>query len=276
MNAPQPDPLSDLISTFAAAELLGVAEAYFTEAADAAGFEAAVPGSKTQPRQWRRAEVLAFGDGPHGVEMRATVIRDGLVEAEAVALAAKYAGWKAAAGEAAAAMFQFNRYVKWATCSHARRKELYTLKGRFIRALCAGGFCVAVVEHAAQVGADEDGDGEPDETREFLAFKFRIDDQPFSWHLPKHQVSWSYTLSEPEAEAAMGNANWRPKAGPKPVSLDAAEFVAAEALIRFVLAGHAADETAERERAKQERAARMRAEGLARQAELRKQEGEST
>lgn len=270
------DPQSELISTFAAAELLGVPEAYFTEAADAAGFEAAVPGTKTQPRQWRRAEVIAFGDGPHGIEMRATLVRDDVVEAEVVALATKYAEWKAAAGAAAAAMFQFNRYVKWATCSHARRKELYSLKGRFIRALCAGGFCTAVVEHVAQVGADEDGDGEPDETREFLSFKFRIDDRPFSWHLPKHHVSWPYTLAAPEP-AATANPAWRPKAGPKPISLDAAEFVTAEALIRFVLAGHAADEAAERERAKQERSARMRAEGLARQAELRKAgEGEGS
>jgi len=226
-----------------------------------------VPGTKTQPRLWNRSAVESFGTGPHGAEIRAAVARASQVDAEVAALATRFPEWKAAIRLAADALFQFNRYAKWATCTPLRRRELYGLKGKLLRLLYAAGYCTAVVEQSvpeADDGEECDGVG----PRVFLAFTFVIDGQRFSWHAPKHQIEWDYELTDPEP-LEPNRAAWQPQAGPKLVSLDAVEFVAAEALIRFVLARAEADEEAERAREKQERAARMKAEGLARQAAMR-------
>ena len=269
MTPPAADP--DLLPTPAAAELLDVPIQFFTEAADAVGFEAAVPGTKTSPRLWKPEEVAAFGAGPHGDEMRAAVTRDAEVAAEVAALATRFPDWKAAIRPAADALFQFNRFVKWATCTPMRRRDLYGLKGKLLKLLYAAGYCTAVVVQTAPRTEDDDAEEARDGPREFLAFAFLIDGRRFSWHAPREQITWPCKLTEPESPDPNRPA-WQPNAGTKPVTLDAAEFVAAEALLRFVLAGEDADEAAEAARVKQERAARLKAEGLARQTAMRQQD----
>ncbi|MGL6073463.1 MAG: hypothetical protein ACRC8S_04795 [Fimbriiglobus sp.] len=253
-----------LISTPEAAELLGVPERYFTDMANSIGFEAAVPGTKTQPRLWHKADINAFGRGPYGQEMLETLARDAQVEAIVTSLDDTYPEWKTAIRPAADAMFQFNRYTKYASCTPNRRQELYGLKDHFMEALCSMDLCVGIREDVVEKDSDDDEEG----VQEYLMFAFEIEGQRFSWHLPKHRVSWAYTLT-PLPETTSTRPAWQPGLGPKPISLGTEEFILAEAHIRFILAKVEAEEEAATARRKQEYAAKMRAEGLARQKAMR-------
>jgi hypothetical protein len=264
MPADTPDP--DLLSTPDAARALGVPEKHFTRLAHALGIEPARPGSKTQPRMWLRSVVESLRTGPAWDELRAAVEREQAVAAAVAELAALHPDWRRAIPPAAAAMFQFNRYIKCATCSELHREELYRLKARFLEVLYGEKLCTRVALHEA---TDADDPAVP--VREYLAFTFVVEGREFKWHSPRKQVAWEYVLS-PAGEPDPLRPRWAPNAGPKPVTLDEAEFVRAEAVIRVVVAGadREAEEAAQKARA--ERAARMRAEGLARQAALRKAE----
>jgi hypothetical protein len=252
-----------LISTPEAAKLLGVPERYFTDMANSIGFEAAVPGTKTQPRLWERAEVEAFGKSAYGQEMRETMAHDTHVQEIVTSLDATYPDWKTALRPAADAMFQFNRYTKYATCTPNQRQELYGLKAHFIEALCSMNLCVGLREDVVERdSAEEEG------IEEYLMFAFEIEGQRYFWHLPKQRVSWAYTLTPLPADSPTRPA-WQPGVGPKPISLRTDEFALAEGHIRFILAKVEAEEEAREAARKQAYAAQMRAEGLARQKAMR-------
>jgi hypothetical protein len=253
-----------LISTPEAAALLGVPEDYFTKLAEAINLEAAVPGTKERPRQWHRSDIQALQDGPEGEEVRATVWHDERVEQEVRSLAKHYPDWTDAIRAAADALFQFNRSIKHAHCTPFRRIELYGLKNKFMKRLYERGCCTAVELHAA-ADADEDGEGE---VREYVAFTYQVEGQRFSWHAPRKAISWPFEFTDPEPRGAHLPA-WKPGSGPKPVSLAPEEFVAAEALIRFVLAGAEAEEEAAAKLLRDQKREQMRVEGLARQAALK-------
>jgi hypothetical protein len=259
---PTDPPDHDLLPTPDAAKTLGVSEKYFTRLVDALGIEPARAGSKTQPRMWLRSVVESLRTGPAWDELQAAIAREQAVRAAVTELTSLHPDWRRAIAPAAAAMFQFNRYIKWAICSELHREELYRLKSRFLEVLHAEKLCTRVVLHEA---TDSDDPTAP--VREYLAFTFMIEAREYKWHSPRKQVTWEYTLSPEEADPA--RPKWVANAGPKPVALEEADFVRAEAIIRVVVAGadREAEEAAKKERA--EHAARMRAEGLARQAALR-------
>lgn len=257
--------MSDRVTTEEAAAIVGVAVADFTDLTQALFLRAAVPGSRTQSRLWDRAEIEALRDGEAGQEARALAARDAEVEAVVGALAEEFPAWRDAAGPAAEALFQFNRYAKWAACSALRRRALYELKDELLGVLVDAGYCQSI---ESQTVSHPDTGGET----EFLVLTFRIGGRWYDWHTPRAGVTWAYTLSPPPADRPTRPA-WVPGAGPKPIRLDAAEFVRAEAVVRYVIGGYEAERAAADREARRQRAEQMRAEGLARRAALREAAG---
>jgi hypothetical protein len=261
----------DLVPTPEAAAIVGVPEPEFTRLVDVLHLEPARPGTKTTPRQWLRSVAEQLRDGPEGAELREAVVRKALLADAYRALEAQYAPWRAALKDAATAMFQFNRWIKHATFSRLRQRELYDLKNRFIEMLYQIGLCKELLLHAATLlDDDEEETAETRAPREFLAFTFEIDGQEFEWHQPRKTVAFAYEVTAPLARD-YERGEWHPKGGPKRVTLTPDEFFQAEALIRFVLRMRAAEKEQERRAESQRRKEQMRAEGLARQAELRQQ-----
>lgn len=285
--------MADLITTYEAAELMGVPEKEFTRLVRDLNLQAAQAGSKTQPRLWDRTVIEQLHHGPEGEEVRQTVQRKQQIEAlfETPTFTETYANWKDALRPAADAMFNFNRFTKWNDCSFLRRRELYKLKEDLIARLYQFGYCHSLRLHTidseeeycrACEGSKQDWRGESCSTcegkgvivkrgqKEYLAFCFRIEDKYYNWHVPKGAVDFEYELKD-APEQTYQHAEWSPRSGEKPIALEAEEdFLHAEALIRFVLQGFKQQERADKEEAKQKRREQMRQEGLARQAELRK------
>src|SRR4051812_1025466 len=124
------DTAEDLIPTPAAAELLGVPEPAFTNLARCLELEAARPGSRTTPRMWSRQLIEDLARSPEAEEVRESERRKELLSVRKAALAERYPQWRDALRPAAQALFDFNRFSKWATCTPLRRRELYDLKDR--------------------------------------------------------------------------------------------------------------------------------------------------
>jgi len=267
------DAAPDLVPTPEAAAMIGVPEAEFTNLVDVLSLKAARPGSTTTPRMWDRALIEQLRDGPEGHELREAAARKTRIKDAFSELEARYAAWRSALKDAAAAMFQFNRWIKHATASRLRTRELYDLKNQFIELLYALGLCKELLLHAVVLADEDDEDGEPTtQAREYLCFLFDIDGQEFEWHQPRRSVVFEYALTAPADDGP--RPEWKPRGGPKKVTLTPEEFFQAEALIRFVLKKRKDEKEAERRAAGQARREQMRAEGLARQAELRRQRGE--
>ncbi len=271
-------PEHDLVSTPEAARLIGVPEAEFTRLVETLSLKPARAGSTTTPRFWQRALVEQLRDGPEGQELREAADRKRRIQEAFVELERRYDPWRLALKDAAAAMFQFNRWIKHATASRLRTRELYDLKNRFIELLYSLGLCKELLLHTVVLADEEDEDDEAGDERtsprEFLCFLFDVDGQEFEWHQPRKTVAFAYTLTDPLAGSDSRN-QWKPKGAPKRVTLTAEEFFHAEALIRFVLHRRKMDREQERRAAGAARREQMRAEGLARQAELRRQREES-
>jgi hypothetical protein len=271
MNDSIPAPEADLLPTPEAAALIGVPDAEFTRLAEVLNLKAARPGTTTTPRMWDRALIEQLRDGPEGEEIRQTANRKEQIKVAFVRLEEKYPRYRAALKDAAAAMFQFNRWIKHATCSRLRMRELYDLKNLFIELLYTLGLCKEVLEHRIVLEDEEDESGEGiTQVREFVCFLFDIDGQEFEWHQPRRSLTFEYTVTAPLPDAPP-RAEWKPRAGPKRVTLTPEEFFEAETLIRFVLKKRKDEKEQERRAASQARREQMRAEGLARQAELRRQ-----
>lgn len=262
------DAAPDLVPTPEAAAMIGVPEAEFTNLVDVLSLKAARPGSTTTPRLWDRALIEQLRDGPEGHELREAAARKERIKAAFAELEARYAAWRTALKDAAAAMFQFNRWIKHATASRLRTRELYDLKNQFIELLYALGLCKELLLHVVVLEDDED-DEPTTQAREYLSFLFDIDGQEFEWHQPRKSVAFDYALTAPLDDGP--RPEWKPRAGPKKVTLTPEEFFQAEALIRFVLKKRKDEKDVERRAAGQARREQMRAEGLARQAELRRQ-----
>jgi hypothetical protein len=284
----------ELVSTHEAARLLGVPEAEFSRLVRALALEPARPGSKKQQRLWQRTLIEALKAGPEGAELREAVSRKQQIEALLADLAVRYPQWQAALRPAADALFNFNRYAKWARCSRLRRRELYALKDSLIHLLYERGLCRECCIHTV-AGEEEECEGcEGTGTdlagvpcpgcagkgvladaapREYLAFWFIVDGQWFGWHTPRKSVLWSYQLTERLPDAP-DRRQWQPNAPEKPIHLAAEEFLHAEAVLRFVLKGAAAERDAQRQQERQKRHEENRREGLARQAALRKEQEE--
>jgi hypothetical protein len=283
---------TDLVSTPEAASLLGVPEAEFSRLARALELEPARQGTKTQPRTWQRSMIEQLQHGPEGAELRGAVVRKEKVGAIRLELEARYPDWKQALRPAALALFNFNRLTKWATCSRLRRRELYDLKYRVVRLLYELGLCQEASLHTVAgteidcdlcEGAGQDWRELPcprcggrgvmvgDAPLEYVFFCFLVDGQWFEWHSPRKAVSWPFTVTEPGPP----RPDWQPRAGEKPVLMEAdADFLEAEAHLRFVLDKVAQEKEAAREAQRQKRWGAMRQEGLERQARLRA-EGET-
>jgi hypothetical protein len=269
-----PAPELDLVPTPEAAAIIGVPENEFTRLVDVLHLEPARHGTATTPRMWHRSVVEHLRDGPEGVELRETVARKARLADAYAALEQQYAPWRAALLPASMAMFQFNRWIKHATFSQLRQRELYDLKNRLIELLYQVGLCKELLLHTATLDMEDDEDAaEARQPREFLAFTFEIDGQEFEWHQPRKAVSFKYELTPPLPRSTP-RREWQPAQGPKRVTLTSEEFFAAEALIRFVLRKRDQEKEQERRAESQRRREQMRAEGLARQAELHRQREE--
>jgi hypothetical protein len=173
----------------------------------------------------------------------------------------RYPDWKEAIPPAAEALFNLNRYAKWESCSREHKKEIYDLKNKLIGLLYSLGYANQVKEHVVSrpgLSCNKcSGTGEIDDWNEykyddfcaengtcsrcdgtgwyrgpdcleFVAFRFSISGQWYSWHQPKDLVSWPYAITC-KAE------DWEPERDAKPIDMPKCKFSEAKALIRFVL-----------------------------------------
>lgn len=285
MNEPTNEP--DLVSTHDAARLMSVPDEEFTRLVKALDLTPARPGSKTTPRLWHRNLVVQLHRGPEGAELREAVARKEKVREIRRQLDARYPEWRQSLRPAADALFSFNRYSKWGSCSRLRRRELYDLKDRFIRLLYELGLCqeaslhaVAGVEAECDLcdGAGRDwrdanctrcgGEGvlRSDEPLAYVLFCFLVDGQWYEWHSPRKAIQWEFRVTEHSARTR----DWRPKSGEKPLLVESeGEFLEAEAHLKFVLHKYDDEKAKARQEEQKQRHARMRREGLERQARLR-------
>jgi hypothetical protein len=74
-------------------------------------------------------------------------------------------------------------------------------------------------------------------TRVFIAFRFTIGDQTYSWHQPGELVTW------PVIHTGGESSDWLPDGPEKPVELPSRKFAEAKALIAFVIDRHSATTT---------------------------------
>jgi hypothetical protein len=282
------DTAEDLLTTPEAARLLGVPEPDFTRLVRALDLRPARSGTRTRPRLWDRELIQKLAASPEIDELRQSAGRHEQVRLLVVALEARYPDWHAALRPAADALFNFNRYNKWGTCSRLRRRELYDLKDKVIRLFYGLGLAREVLVHTA-AGLDEDctacegigkdwrgqdcatcagrGQVRGDEPREFLHFCFHIDGAWYNWHQPRKAVAWPVDLTPPLADVPE-RAGWQPglpEGAEKRVYLTSDEaFLEAEAHLRFVLKKHEAEQEAQRREERRRRWEENRRQGLAR------------
>jgi hypothetical protein len=216
MSDPAPD--LDLVPTPEAAAIVGVPENEFTRLVNVLNIEPARPGTMTTPRMWLRMTAEQLRDGPEGQDLREAVARKARLKDAYAELETRYAPWRAALKDAATAMFQFNRWIKHATFSRLRQRELYDLKNRLIEMFYQLGLCKELLLHTATLLDEEDEESEETrQPREFLAFTFEIDGQEFEWHQPHKAVSFKYELTPP-LPRSVARGEWHPSSGPKRVT----------------------------------------------------------
>ncbi|MCK6472706.1 MAG: hypothetical protein L6R28_13260 [Planctomycetes bacterium] len=183
-------------------------------------------------------------------------------EADEREMVRKYPSWKDALPDAAAAMFNLNRFAKHRSCGAAQSSYIYCLKSRFVHLLYRIGCCEAAHLHLAQregkVCYGCDGSGKPfydDEydnsgcpcyrcngsgwykppsTIELVYFRFLVGGKTYSWHQPKDSVSFECHLAE-------ATSDWVPDRGEKALTISETQIPEAEKLVRFVLARADAD-----------------------------------
>lgn len=128
----------------------------------------------------------------------------------------RYGGQKAALVDAAEGMFNLNRYAKHDSCAAYNRREIYSLKNRFVRALYQGGYCKGAYVHINRLPRQTcrrcngsglwgsvapcrkcRGTGIYKKSKELIyyVFQFVIDDHHFTWHQPEELVDFDVTLT---------------------------------------------------------------------------------
>jgi hypothetical protein len=171
--------------------------------------------------------------------------RTAAAEHRCAAIPEQYRGdWRAALGDAAAGMFQLNRYAKHRRCSEVRRVEIYLLKNEFIRMLYARGYCslawIHRLELPEQTCRECGGDGvECDHcggagvwrearTVEFWCFRFAIGGRAYCWHQPRNLVEFTPVAGLPPQE-------WEWRAEEKPVVLPERRIAYVKELVGWVI-----------------------------------------
>jgi hypothetical protein len=228
--------------------------------------------------------VRQLAASPEIEELRQSVARKEQIRLLLAGLETRYPDWRTALRPAADALFNFNRYSKWATCSRLRRRELYDLKDRVIRLFHALGLAREVLLHTV-AGLEEEcatcegtgkdwrgqscgdcagrGQTRSEELREYLHFCFHIDGQWYNWHQPRKAVHWSVEITPP-LTAGPERPGWQPATAEKEVYLTSEEaFLEAEAHLRFVLKKHEAELEQQRQEERRQRWEENRRRGLA-------------
>jgi len=151
----------------------------------------------------------------------------------------KYSNAEAAVPYAAQAMFNLNRYAKHDSCANWNRKEIYQLKGKFIKLLYSLGCCEKVYRHHLSAGTREcwscDGFGCPSckyrgnyfqKERFFLVFRFDVEGKSFSWHQPKELVDFEVVDKGEESDLNETEV--------KPLEIPRQKLAGAKALVGWV------------------------------------------
>jgi hypothetical protein len=105
----------------------------------------------------------------------------------------------------------------------ADHRDIYLLKDDLIRLLYQFGYCIECYRHVYEVL----GRYQPRKVR-LVAFRFLVDNKPFTWHQPEDNVRFSYVVTHP------GGA-WKPSDGEKEVSLSKNKFAEAKDLIGWII-----------------------------------------
>jgi hypothetical protein len=272
-----------LVSTPEAAEMLGVPESEFTRLAKVLALPVARAGSRTEPRMWSRTLIAELTSSPEADELRGAVARKEQIDGMLADLERRYPEWRTALQAAADALFNFNRYSKWSSCTCLRRRELYDLKDRVLRIFHELGLTHEVRLHrvAGQetecqscegVGKDWRGQScggcsgsglvRAAQELEYLHFCFRIGDEWYNWHLPRRAAHWLEQVQFTET-ASERQETWKPRGAEKPVPLSAEEFLDAEAVVRFVLHKYGEEQEQKRLEERRRRGEEKRRQALA-------------
>ena len=154
--------------------------------------------------------------------------------------ARRYPNRRAAYQAACEALFSLNRWTKHSGCPLKHRDLIYDLKSRWLHKLWREGFCTGAIEARSPERVYtcwecdgegcyrcEDGVYRRSGGRAYWAFRFSIDNRPFSWHQPAHLCPWAEPRGEEQRHDVLREE--------KPVALASRHFAVAKALLAWVL-----------------------------------------
>lgn len=141
----------------------------------------------------------------------------------------RYDSPESAIKDACDGMFNLNRYAKHSSCTKSNKEEIYTIKNEYVKFLYKAGYVDTVVinkqvipakpcfkcdgtgeyygfydeyEEAEYIGTDIcprcDGTGIYLEEKElyFTCFSFLIEGERYTWHQPREQIDFEYSLTD--------------------------------------------------------------------------------
>lgn len=157
---------------------------------------------KTQAYLYDQIIIENMVDTPHVIALRSKLRKN---KDYNTIFNEKYFSYKDAIEDAATAMYQLNKYTKNYLCPQLQKNNIYNLKNKFIKFLYENNFCVESYIHVQTLPkrfckyCGGEGCDECDDTGVYLnslqvehyVFKFKINEQFFTWHLPKNCVNFS-------------------------------------------------------------------------------------
>jgi hypothetical protein len=159
-----------------------------------------------------------------------------------------FADWRKALRDACECLFSLNQYAKHESCTPKHQTTIYDLKNKVIRLLYERGYCCECYHHSFTPPDREcwgcDGTGEHrtgshcrrcretgvyrGKTLLFVAFRFLVDNQGFTWHQPLEKVTFPYDVTHP-------GAAWIPSDEEKPTALSPSKFAEAKDFLRWIV-----------------------------------------
>ncbi len=234
----KPENRKNLIYETTAIKLLEISREKFKKLRLKPAKEVPNPNYRSGPpsRLYDRVKIEKLIDNPRVVSLRP---KPRLPVDYAGQFEKKYSNAEAAVPYAAQAMFNLNRYAKHDSCANWNRKEIYQLKGKFIKLLYSHGYCEEVYRHHLSAGTKEcwycDGFGCASckyrgdylqKERSFLVFRFYIEEDIYSWHYPEDLIDFEVAEATKTRELNATEV--------KPLEISRQKLAGAKALVRWV------------------------------------------
>ncbi len=161
----------------------------------------------------------------------------------------RYPEKRSAYADACAGLHSLNRFAKHAECSEWQQREIYRLKDRWCELLWEQGFCIGALEvrtPTKDLPCWDCGGAGDDLERDYFCYKcegtgvyrtvggkphwalrFRVDNQEFFWHVPKHLAPYASQVGHEEPHEVIVKE--------KPVRLARRTFAEVKALLLWIL-----------------------------------------